>query len=74
MSKKLQIKNKDEEDKGKEVNIHIIVEREPDNPYKNLGVIGDSLWKWHQYFEERKRRKKKKSRLTHTPPGVRNDI
>jgi len=35
-----------------------MVEEEPENPYKDLGVIGECMWKWYQYFESRKKRKK----------------
>ena len=46
--------------KEKEILIEISLEEEPENPYKNLGVIGECVWKWHKYFEWRKERQKSK--------------
>jgi len=45
-------------DKEKDIIIEVSLDDEPENPYKNLGVIGEYMWEWHKYFEEREKRKK----------------
>ena len=40
----------------RDIVIKIIINSEREHPYKNLGVIGDCMWSWHQYFEERKKK------------------
>jgi hypothetical protein len=47
------------EEKTKDITIRIIIEEE-ENPYEDLGILGDILWEWDQYYEEKKKRKKNK--------------
>jgi len=51
---------KEDKKKEKEIFVEIHLEEEPENPYKNLGVIGECMWKWQQYFDSRKKIKNKK--------------
>ena len=52
------VKRDKKKEKEKEILIEISLEEEPENPYKKLGVIGECMWKWNQYFEWRKKREK----------------
>ena len=45
-------------EKEREIIIKIHIEEEPENPYKNLGAIGECMWKWKKYFDRRKKREK----------------
>lgn len=47
--------NKNKE-RGNEVLIEVFVKETPANPYKNLGLIGECMWKWCKYFEWRKKK------------------
>jgi len=58
MNDALGTKPKKDKKKEKEIIIEIHLEEEPENPYKNLGVIGECMWKWKKYFDWRKKRKK----------------
>lgn len=60
MNDTLGTKVKRDKKKEKEILVEISLEEEPENPYKNLGVIGDCMWKWQQYFDSRKKIKNKK--------------
>lgn len=51
---------KDKKVDSQDITIKIIIEDEPENPYKNLGALGDCMWGWEQYYEARKQRKKRK--------------
>lgn len=51
-------KAKKDKKKEKEIIVEISLEEEPENPYKNLGVIGECVWRWQQYFDRRKKREK----------------
>ena len=31
-----------------------------ENPYAHMGILGDLLWGWDQWFEERKKRKRER--------------
>ena len=52
-------KKDNKKEKEREIIIRIHIEEEPDNPYKDLGVLGENLWEWQQYFEARKMKKEK---------------
>jgi len=57
MNDTLGTKAKKDKKEEKEIIVEISLEEEPENPYKNLGVIGECMWKWQQYFKARKKRK-----------------
>lgn len=54
----IMIKKDKKKEKEREIIIRIHFEEEPENPYDNLGVIGESMWKWKKYFTGGKREKK----------------
>ncbi len=51
-------KVKRDEKKEKEIFVEISLEEELGNPFENLGVIGECMWKWKKYFIWRKKREK----------------
>lgn len=51
-------KKDNKKEKEREIIIRIHLEEEPENPYENLGVLGECMWKWKKYFDWRKKREK----------------
>ena len=50
------VKRDKKKEKDREIIIKIHIEEEPENPYKNLVIIGECMWKWKEYFDWKKKR------------------